>query len=186
MHMQSKTIVAERAMPCGATAPIASVLDHEVRLLQHLDSVRRDKQSALLLSLVRFIGAAYATGDAECWEAAHQCAEDAAGANDGPIFVARAASLVRTIRRCTARDFVYWPASCVRLSNDEASLMILIESACGADPFASRRAALDIVGEQHVAEVIRAASELVKTEMTCTHGSLRLPNLSSERFISPR
>jgi hypothetical protein len=144
MHMQSKTIVAERATPCGPIEPNASVIVREVRALRHPDGMCRDMRSVLLLSLARFIGAAYATGDAQCWEAAHQCAEDAAGAIDGPVFVARAASLVRTIRRCNARDIVFWPSSCARLSNDEARLMILIETARGADLLTLRRAALGV------------------------------------------
>jgi hypothetical protein len=166
MHMQSKAIVAEGAAPCRPTEPNASVFVQDVRALKQLGSVCRDKHSVLLLSLVRFIGAAYATGDAQCWEAAHQCAEEAAGAFLGPMLVARAASLVRTIRRCVARDIVYWPSSCARLSNDEASLMMLIETARGPDLLALRRAALGVVGEQHVAEAIGVASELVKAEMT--------------------
>jgi hypothetical protein len=51
------------------------------------------------LSLFRFIGAAYATGASDCWEAAYRFADEAPGVYDSPLLVARAAALVRILRR---------------------------------------------------------------------------------------
>jgi hypothetical protein len=76
---------------------------------------------------LRYIGAAYATGDACCWEAAYSCVDHAPEGIDGALFVARAASLVRAIRCNRACEFCYLPSSCRRLSLDEAKLMALIE-----------------------------------------------------------
>jgi hypothetical protein len=122
---------------------------------------RVDRFAILFLSLARFVGAAYATDEAGCWEAAHQCADAAVGPIDGPLFVARAAALVRAIRRYHDQDFAYWPPSCNRLSNDEARLMRLIEAARGADLPAAEQAAAAITGKKRGAKAIReAASEV--------------------------
>jgi hypothetical protein len=120
-----------------------------------------DRFAGLFLSLARFVGAAYATDEAGCWEAAHRCAEDVVGPIDGPLFVARAAALVRAIRRYRGEDFDYWPSSCARLSNDEARLMLLIEAARGTDALACEQAAAAIAGKKRGAKAIReAASEI--------------------------
>jgi hypothetical protein len=79
--------------------------------------------SAAVLSVLRFIAAAYVTGEAECWEAAFRFADEAAG-DDGPLLVARVASLVRLIRR--HHDLVCLPPSCSGLSVDEKRIMMLI------------------------------------------------------------
>lgn len=79
--------------------------------------------SAAVLSVLRFIAAAYATGEAECWEAAFRFADDAAG-EDGPLLVARVAGLVRLIRR--HHGLVCLPPSCCGLSIDERRIMMLI------------------------------------------------------------
>lgn len=50
------------------------------------------------LSLFRFIGAAYATGASDCWEAAYRFADEAPDIADSPLLVARAAALVRILR----------------------------------------------------------------------------------------
>src|ERR1700735_4411931 len=71
--------------------------------------LRVDRFAMLFLSLPRFVGAAYATDAAGCWEAAHGCACDPVRPIEGPLSVARGAGLVRAIRRYRDRDFTYWP-----------------------------------------------------------------------------
>jgi hypothetical protein len=120
-----------------------------------------DRFSALFLSLARFVGAAYSTDDAGCWEAAHRCAEDALGARDGPLFVARAAALVRAIRRYRDAEFAYWPSSCARLSRDENILMALIEAARSKDSLAMEQTVAAILGKKRGAKALgEAASDV--------------------------
>ena len=120
-----------------------------------------DRFAVLFLSLARFVGAAYATDEAGCWEAAHRCADDAVGPIDGPLFVARAAALVRAIRRYRGEDFDYWPSSCARLSHDEVRLMRLIEAARATDALACEQAATAIAGKKRGAKAIREAAGAV-------------------------
>jgi hypothetical protein len=120
---------------------------------------RGDRFAVLFLSLARFVGAACATDEAGCWEAAHRCAEDVVGPIDGPLFVARAAALVRAIRRYRGADFDYWPPSCARLSNDEARLMRLIEATRGTDALACEQAAATLLGKKRGAKAIREAAD---------------------------
>ncbi|MGY3033542.1 hypothetical protein ACVIIV_002712 [Bradyrhizobium sp. USDA 4354] len=77
------------------------------------------------LSLFRFIGAAYATGASDCWEAAYRFADEAPGIADSPLLVARAAALVRILRGGPC-ELCFMPPCCRRLSKDEAELMRLL------------------------------------------------------------
>jgi hypothetical protein len=78
-------------------------------------------ERAVMLAL-RFIAAAADTGDAACWDAALDGAEAAFGPRDGALLVARAAALLRAMRREGAGlDFL--PPPCRRLSADEADLL---------------------------------------------------------------
>lgn len=75
-----------------------------------------------MLSVFRFISAAYETGDVACSEAAHARAEAAHGVLEGALLVARATAVLRLLR--TARPtFVILPPSSRWLSDDEAALM---------------------------------------------------------------
>ena len=138
----------------------ANALNGSVKALPHRDIACRDEFAAVALSLLRFIGAAYVTGDAGCWEAAYRFADDAAGAAEGPLLVARAAALVRVLRRCRDRDLVYLPSSCNRLSAEEAQLMVLIEAARRGSPVELEIAVSALVETGHGAEAIRAANAL--------------------------
>lgn len=86
------------------------------------------------LSLFRFIGAAYATGASDCWEAAYRFADEAPDIADSPLLVARAAALVRILRRGRPCELCFMPPSCRRLSNDEADLMRLLAAARSRQP----------------------------------------------------
>jgi hypothetical protein len=158
MHARATATAGERALLREATTPNVCPFACQAKVPQHRGAIGADRFAALFLSLARFVGAAYATGDADCWEAAHQCAENVVGPIDGPLFVARAAALVRAIRRDRDHDLAYWPASCNRLSDDEAKLMLLIESARKADLIALERAAADVLGKRRGARAIREAA----------------------------
>lgn len=86
------------------------------------------------LSLFRFIGAAYATGASDCWEAAYRLADEAPDIADSPLLVARAAALVRILRSGRPCELCFMPPSCRRLSKDEADLMRLLAAARSRQP----------------------------------------------------
>lgn len=86
------------------------------------------------LSLFRFIGAAYATGASDCWEAAYRFADEAPDIADSPLLVARAAALVRILRSGRPCELCFMPPSCRRLSKDEADLMRLLAAARSRPP----------------------------------------------------
>jgi hypothetical protein len=99
------------------------------------DVESQDDFCRVALSLFRFIGAAYATGSSDCWEAAYRFADEAPGVADSPLLVARAAALVRILRSggrpC---ELCFMPPSCKRLSKDEAELMRLLAVARRRQP----------------------------------------------------
>lgn len=86
------------------------------------------------LSLFRFIGAAYATGASDCWEAAYRFADEAPDIADSPLLVARAAALVRILRSGRPCELCFMLPSCRRLSKDEADLMRLLAAARSRQP----------------------------------------------------
>jgi len=86
------------------------------------------------LSLFRFIGAAYATGASDCWEAAYRFADEAPDIADSPLLVARVAALVRVLRSGRPCELCFMPPSCRRLSKDEADLMRLLAAARSKQP----------------------------------------------------
>lgn len=93
-----------------------------------------DDFSRVALALFRFIGAAYATGASDCWEAAYRFADEAPGIADSPLLVARAAALVRILRSGRPCELCFMPPSCRRLSKDEAELMRLLAIARRKQP----------------------------------------------------
>jgi hypothetical protein len=93
-----------------------------------------DEFCRVALSLFRFIGAAYATGASDCWEAAYRFADEAPGIADSPLLVARAAALVRVLRSGRPCELCFLPPSCKRLSKDETELMRLLAVARSSQP----------------------------------------------------
>lgn len=93
-----------------------------------------DEFCCTALSLFRFIGAAYATGASDCWEAAYRFADEAPDIADSPLLVARAAALVRILRSGRPCELCFMPPSCRRLSKDEADLMRLLAAARSRQP----------------------------------------------------
>lgn len=101
--------------------------------MPHWDTVCPDAFAATCLSVLRFVAAAYTTGEAACWETAFQLADRAVDTENGPILVARIASLVRILRRAGTDELACLPAPCNRLTIGEERLILLIQAARGND-----------------------------------------------------
>ncbi|WP_342738195.1 hypothetical protein [Bradyrhizobium sp. B117] len=123
---------------CGS-APIPEAGQSPRCALQAVHATPRSVESydqfcRIALSLFRFIGAAYATGASDCWEAAYRYADEAPDIADSPLLVARAAALVRILRSGRPCELCFMPPSCRRLSQDEAELMRLLAVARRKQP----------------------------------------------------
>ncbi|PJG53334.1 hypothetical protein CVM73_20725 [Bradyrhizobium forestalis] len=112
------------------------------------------------LSLFRFIGAAYATGASDCWEAAYRFADEAPGIADSPLLVARAAALVRILRCGRPCELCFMPPSCRRLSKDEAELMRLLAVARRKQPDELGSIVCQFVGSDQEDAATRAVNAL--------------------------
>lgn len=112
------------------------------------------------LSLFRFIGAAYATGASDCWEAAYRFADEAPGIADSPLLVARAAALVRILRSGRPCDLCFMPPSCRRLSKDEVELMRLLAVARSRQPGELESVVSEFVGNANEIATTRAVNAL--------------------------
>ena len=119
-----------------------------------------DEFCRVALSLFRFIGAAYATGASDCWEAAYRFADEAPGISDSPLLVARAAALVRVLRSGRPCDLCFMPPSCRRLSKDEAELMRLLAVARSRQPGELETVVSEFVGDENEIATIRAVNAL--------------------------
>ncbi|MDF0578608.1 hypothetical protein [Bradyrhizobium yuanmingense] len=122
----------DSAATSDAGEPLLCPLQAALATRPDIDSY--DDFSRLALALLRFIGAAYATGASDCWEAAYRFAEEAPGIADSPLLVARAAALVRILRKERPCELCFMPPSCRRLSKDEAELMRLLAVARRKQP----------------------------------------------------
>ncbi|MBR0818617.1 hypothetical protein [Bradyrhizobium liaoningense] len=119
-----------------------------------------DEFSRVALSLFRFIGAAYATGASDCWEAAYRFADEAPGIADSPLLVARAAALVRILRSGRPCELCFMPPSCRRLSKDEAELMRLLAVARSKQPGELESVVCQFVGNENEIATTRAVNAL--------------------------
>lgn len=119
-----------------------------------------DEFCRVALSLCRFIGAAYATGASDCWEAAYRFADEAPGVADSPLLVARAAALVRILRSGRPCELCFMPPSCRRLSKDEAELMRLLAAARRKQPGELESAVCQFVGNENEIATMRAVNAL--------------------------
>ncbi|MBR0785458.1 hypothetical protein [Bradyrhizobium iriomotense] len=119
-----------------------------------------DQFSRVALSLFRFIGAAYATGASDCWEAAYRFADEAPGIADSPLLVARAAALVRILRSGRPCELCLMPPSCKRLSKDEAELMRLLAIARSKQPGELESVVSQFVGNENEIATTRAVNAL--------------------------
>lgn len=119
-----------------------------------------DEFCRVTLSLFRFIGAAYATGASDCWEAAYRFADEAPGIADSPLLVARAAALVRILRGGRPCELCFMPPSCRRLSKDEAELMRLLAVARRKQPGELESMICQFVGSDKEDAATRAVNAL--------------------------
>ncbi len=100
----------------------------------------RDGAERAVMLALRYVSAAAETGDAACFDAAFDGAEAAFGPRDGALLVARAAALVRALRRDEAggeadrdgadRDGAlrFLPPACRFLSAGESRILRLLRS----------------------------------------------------------
>lgn len=112
------------------------------------------------LSLFRFIGAAYATGASDCWEAAYRFADEAPDIADSPLLVARVAALVRILRSGRPCELCFMPPSCRRLSKDETELMRLLAVARRKEPGELESIVCQFVGNENEIATTRAVNAL--------------------------
>lgn len=140
------------------SAPKRCPRDAAIRLATP-DADNHDHFSRVALSLFRFIGAAYVTGDSSCWEAAHHFAETA-DMRDSALLVARVATLVRIFRCGGACDLTYLPPCCNRLSKDERQLMRLLAAARDGASAELATIASMLVDAAREATTIQAVNEL--------------------------
>ncbi len=82
----------------------------------------RDGAERVVILALRFVAAAAETGDAACFDAAFDGAEAAFGPRDGALLVARAAALLRALKRDEA-EWHFLPPPCRALSPGEAHLL---------------------------------------------------------------
>lgn len=94
----------------------------------------RDGVERAVMLALRFVAAAAETGDAACFDAAFEGAEAAFGPRDGALLVARAAALVRALKR-DGVDFAFLPP-CRWLSPGETHLLaaLRLRLSGGRDP----------------------------------------------------
>ena len=94
-----------------------------------LTEVCPDDAAVLALSMLRFVAAGFSTGDVTCWDTAFNGAERVLGPGRGPCCVAAMISLMRSIRAEASGDLSFMPISCGRVTEDEQSLVEMIELA---------------------------------------------------------
>nr|WP_228748123.1 hypothetical protein [Bradyrhizobium sp. BR 10289] len=123
--------------------------------VEHYDDFCR-----VALSLFRFIGAAYATGASDCWEAAYRFADEAPDIADSPLLVARVAALVRILRSGRPCELCFMPPSCKRLSKDEAQLMRLLAVARSKQAGELETIVCQLVGSGNEIATTRAVTAL--------------------------
>lgn len=149
---------------CGSVAQAeagqARLCPLQAALATRPDIASYDEFCRVALSLFRFIGAAYATGASDCWEAAYRFADEAPGIADSPLLVARAAALVRILRSGRPCELCFMPPSCRRLSKDEADLMRLLTVARSKEPGQLESVVCQFVGDENGIATTRAVNAL--------------------------
>lgn len=149
------------------------------RPMPNRDTVCPDAFSATCLTIVRFISAAYTTGEAACWETALQLSDDALDAEHGPLLVARLATLLRTLRRINKHEFVSLPAPCSRVTLEEQRLMLVIEAARRKDQDGLIAAVSALVDTRERSHTMRAADFVANLSLEPCAAHLRNFEISS-------
>jgi hypothetical protein len=143
-------------------SPIADNRSHQASIAEACS----DDAEVLALSVLRFVAAGYMTGDIACWEAAHDGAERLLGAIEGADLVAAMTRLMRAIRAERHGEWRFMPATCCRVTSDEARIVGLLALARrdSTDLPALRSAAAASIGCEaapRVATAARAAADLL-------------------------
>jgi ubiquinone biosynthesis protein UbiJ len=126
-------------------------------VMPSLADICADEGEMLAVSVSRFIAAAHMTSDAACWDAAYNCAETILGADEGPLFVARIAGLMRALRAERSAAWHFLPAPCCRLTGDEQALVDLLALARGRHSSEVDRVAARIAGVEAAPRLVAAA-----------------------------
>lgn len=119
------------------------------------DPMPSDATERALVLVLRCLAAAGETGDALCWDAAFDRAEQAFGPRDGTLVVARVAALHRSLARSGSAPYVL-PLPCRRLSRGEADLLKLFRASIGIGEAAERTS----MGSRLSIEARRALTDL--------------------------
>jgi hypothetical protein len=101
--------------------------------LPFVTSIHPSPIEVLILDVARCFCFGWANGDIAAWDYAFELCEERFGPVEGPAFVARVISLMRTLlkeRRC---GLSYMPVRCSRLCPDEERLMRAVQSAIRGD-----------------------------------------------------
>ena len=88
-----------------------------------------DKIELMFIDLVRCIGTGYASGEIVGWQHAMNVAEDRVGPIDGPTFFGRILSLMRALQFERHTGFCFMAPGCSKISNDELSLVQIVQAA---------------------------------------------------------
>jgi hypothetical protein len=124
-----------------------------------------DEAESLAVSVARFIAAGAMTGEAACWDAAHDCAEAALGPVEGPRLVAAMASVMRGLRAERGEPWRFMPAPCRRVTGDEAALVAAIALARRAPLDARSPVVRGLAGGRpapRIAEAVQLAAQAVE------------------------
>lgn len=143
---------ALQSLACAEATTPEPVNHHIEPLLPHIEIVT----DRLILALVRFICSAYVTGRASCWHAALESAEEVLGPANGPAFFARAAGVVRALRKERSRAFQFLPPACELASPDERALLSLLHATRRPDPAILRARAAVLTGHNRSASTVTA------------------------------
>jgi hypothetical protein len=92
----------------------------------HVRQACSGEGDVLALAVTRYIASAYLTGDAVCWEAAHDHAERELGLAQGARLVAAMSAVMRALRAERGGMWTFMPASCCRVTDDELELIRLM------------------------------------------------------------
>ncbi|HEX2727378.1 MAG TPA: hypothetical protein VHN20_16270 [Beijerinckiaceae bacterium] len=122
-----------------------------------LADVCADEAEMLAVSVSRFIAAAHMTSDAACWDAAYNCVETILGADEGPLFVAGIAGLMRALRFERDAPWHFLPAPCCRLTRDEETLVELLAMARHQQGREVERVAARLAGSGTAPRLVAAA-----------------------------
>lgn len=105
------------------------------------------------------------------WETAVNRCEERLGIHNGPSVLARIIALMRAIKRDRGRPFRFYPPDCPDcsqlLSDDEQTLVALVQSARRLDPIEVLSCAVDLTGASRPSNVVRASVALGAALQRC-------------------